>query len=630
MAHRTPHSRPRNRHFRLYLRVVCLVLLSLAATGAFFLISADPAEAKGEWIHATADRCGDCHHLEPNSFNLCSDCHDDPAVPNSECTKCHTGKTTTGDTCWTHHEPGEDMPPPTQDNCIACHSRSPHPFAELGADPACTVCHETDPTPHHDAVDQVRPNTCTDCHTIETHLGFPCTVCHAIDTHPSYPTVPSTCFRCHASATFGGQPSCLTCHYGDANFGGVGDNDVHDSTIPDPPISGDSCTSCHSNVQRHAGQIDCTECHFQATPYHHNQASSPGYKACEACHDIPQHGGPLGCTQCHTNAMHDPTPDIPNRTICSLCHQLPGFAVRNCTSCHPSPIYHVPDPTVPSCNSHHGPFQIHDGLPSCESCHSNPASGHHRGSVTIPDCRSCHEQDFHVGQVQCSRCHRNAAHDRSPLNLPSPVWDVCLDCHPFAAKAPACDQCHDQTQHSATYRVPDDCNACHDKKLHAGRVNCRQCHTRIESGHHEDGRVTARDCADCHVGAEIHAVSTAGGRDFTCATCHEREDPHGVQSLPGREQCLECHETAERHAGDLECIQCHWPAAHAATPVAGEFGAFEPLELRLPAPTGDEEIDERAEFTFTGLDLLVYLGLGIGLLLLGLFLRAMSAADNRT
>jgi hypothetical protein len=45
---------------------------------------------------------------------------------------------------------------------------------------------------------------------------------------------------------------------------------------------------------------------------------------------------------------------------------------------------------------------------------------------------------------------------------------------------------------------------------------------------------------------------------------------------------LTCHDDATRHTDDLDCIECHWPAAHAATPDANHFGGFEEMPLVLP------------------------------------------------
>jgi len=49
---------------------------------------------------------------------------------------------------------------------------------------------------------------------------------------------------------------------------------------------------------------------------------------------------------------------------------------------------------------------------------------------------------------------------------------------------------------------------------------------------------------------------------------------------------LSCHPEAANHADDLQCIDCHWPATHAATPNANRFGGYEEMELVLPKGAG--------------------------------------------
>jgi hypothetical protein len=177
-------------------------------------------------------------------------------------------------------------------------------------------------------------------------------------------------------------------------------------------------------------------------------------------------------------------------------------------------------------------------------------------------------------------------HDSTPLNLPADHWTVCNRCHTFATAAraagvPACSQCHDTAQHSASYSVAP-CQSCHaDKKLHAGTVACRLCHFSPGAGHHKVGVVGRRACSECHVDAQIHASTTVKGAAFTCGTCHDGS-VHGVVGLPKKDRCLTCHVDATNHADGNECIDCHWPAAHAATPDANRFGGFATMRLVLP------------------------------------------------
>gem|GEM_PF-3049277 len=573
-----------------------MVLVFIAVAAALVMLAALPTYARAlpTYVHGAAQDCAACHHAEPPSFQKCSECHPDPQVPNQKCKNCHPGKTTTGASCWSCHAPGQDMPAPTDDNCAACHGSAPH----VGASAACTSCHSTSPTPHHDDIDQQAPTTCTDCHQHESkqsHDGQPCTACHGTDTHPSIPVVPAACNSCHPADRFNGAGACTTCHSGDQAFNGQVDNDIHDATLPDPPISSTSCTSCHTGKQKHAGGgATCLDCHPDATPFHHGTAASPGFKECVSCHgQKPQHGSGLPCTDCHAGAQHQSDPPRPQATVCLKCHSSATFGPARCYDCHTPPIYHAQH-GVGGCSSCHGGGRAkHAGKVACTKCHTNINSGHHTGRVRTPACNSagCHAQQRHRGVVACTSCHgRRAMHDSTPLNLPADRWTVCNRCHTFATAAraagvPACSVCHDTTQHSATYSVAP-CQSCHsEKKLHAGTVQCRLCHYSPGPGHHRVGTVGRRVCSECHVDAEIHASATAAGAAFTCGTCHEGS-VHGVVGLPTKDRCLSCHPEAANHADDLQCIDCHWPATHAATPNANRFGGYEEMELVLPKGAG--------------------------------------------
>jgi hypothetical protein len=605
---------------------VAVLVLVMAFVALTALLAPPPASASPGYVHGSAQSCEACHHASPPSFAPCLDCHASASTPNGACTACHPGKTTAGQTCWACHPPGAQMPPPTDANCAACHGTDPH----LGSSPACTSCHGTNPTPHHDDIDQEPPTSCTSCHQHvdqQTHDGQACTACHSTDTHPSYPAVPAACNVCHPTGTFG-QLDCLACHSG-LPYNGVVDNDIHDETIPDAPISGKSCTSCHPGKQKHAGGIGCPDCHDQADAFHHGQASSPGYPECSDCHgQKSQHGQGLACEECHVGAQHQSSPATPPPSVCNKCHPSSTFGSKNCYRCHTPPIYHV-TPKVGSCSSCHGGGRsYHAGKVRCGTCHPNVASGHHLGTVTALSCtaRGCHTKQKHVGRVWCTNCHGRAQHDRTPLNLPADTWSVCQRCHTFTSQAlaagvPACSECHDSTQHRADYRV-DPCTDCHDKKRHQEVVDCELCHINRGAGHHRVGKVGVRACSDCHVGVEVHASGTGTPLAIECATCH----PGSIHGLLGRATtatCKGCHEDAQLHADGFQCTDCHWPAVHVAVPDPGEYGGRGALPLNLPQGSTEAaaQIEPREEFSPTGADLALIAGAAVTLLGLGLLLR---------
>jgi hypothetical protein len=466
-------------------------------------------------------------------------------------------------------------------------------------------------------------------------------VCHSPVVHPDIPQVPAVCNRCHSADVFNGAGSCLDCHSGAFPFAGKKQDDIHNANIPDAPISTTSCRSCHAEAQKHAGTVACLTCHSQATAFHHGTSNTPGFPECTSCHtNMKQHGKGLACQSCHPGAQHQTSPPTPSATNCNKCHAASQFGSGGCYRCHTIPIYHV-TPTVGPCSSCHGTGrQFHAGKVSCIQCHTNVDSGHHIGRVIIPACTraGCHSNlQYHVGTVACAACHgANAAHSAAPLNLPKDTWSVCGKCHSFVTPAVVaavgpCTQCHDQTQHSATYRVPA-CVTCHtDKRRHAGVVACTTCHTNIAAGHHKAGTVGAKDCSACHVGIEVHASATTLGATFTCATCHQGSI-HGFFDTPTRDLCLSCHLGAERHASDLACIECHWPAAHAAMPDANKEGSFvrPPVVLPVEPSTtttttvgagGGTGTPTRPSLGYTGIALRGLVALGLVLLGVGVALK---------
>jgi hypothetical protein len=602
-------------------------LALVAAAIAVFLVWSPPAAA----VHGAAQACASCHHATPPSFAPCLSCHSDAYTPNRACTLCHPGKTTTGATCWACHAPGTPMPAPTDENCAACHGPVPH----LGSSPTCTACHGVDPTPHHDDVDQQAPSSCVSCHQHagrQTHGAQPCTVCHDSVTHPDYPAVPDTCNGCHPAATFG-VSDCSACHDG-TPYNGVSDDDIHDEGIPDPPIGATGCTSCHPDRQPHAGALDCGDCHVQAAAFHHGQAQNPGFPQCTDCHgQRPQHGQGLACESCHRGAQHQADPPTPPSSVCRVCHAETEFGTKDCYRCHAPPIYHVA-PSVGPCSACHGGGRAyHAGKVKCGTCHTNVRSGHHLGRVTARSCtsRGCHAQQKHVGKVWCTQCHGRAQHDRTPLNLPANPWSVCQKCHTFTDQAllngvPACSECHDAVQHNAAYRV-DPCTDCHMKEPHQGYVDCRSCHVDPGPGHHRVGAVGVRDCADCHLGAEVHASATHAGRDMTCSACHDGPI-HGIQSDVTDAACKGCHPNGELHADRFGCTDCHWPAVHAGLPDPARYGARAPLPLD-PGGALADEAEPRDRYPATGADLIMIFGGAVLLIAVGLLLRRASHRSGR-
>jgi hypothetical protein len=172
-------------------RLTLLAVLLLALLAALGVAAQEAAAHSSSYVHGGAT-CTSCH-----GANL-----GDPAftIPTADttCTQCHTGgfesRQTVGTarTCWTCHDPGQDMSGVQGVGCAAaaagCHSDAPH----YGSNTlTCTSCHGTvaayndpDGSAHHNNTAKIAPTTCTDCHTQANGLhadfvaGAACTTCH--------------------------------------------------------------------------------------------------------------------------------------------------------------------------------------------------------------------------------------------------------------------------------------------------------------------------------------------------------------------------------------------------------------------------------------------------------------------
>ena len=172
-------------------RVVLAALLALVFL-AVLAATARPAAAYSSYKHKTATSCINCHSTGDTNV---------PPV-DADCTAsgCHTGgfvaRQTAGAstrTCWTCHDPGQDMSSAQGAGCGAaaagCHTGTPHFGANMQN--CTTACH---------GVVQSGSNPGTSAHHNNTVYTAPtCTTsaCHGATPHEAYLGA-GTCTTCHA------------------------------------------------------------------------------------------------------------------------------------------------------------------------------------------------------------------------------------------------------------------------------------------------------------------------------------------------------------------------------------------------------------------------------------------------
>jgi hypothetical protein len=238
-------------------------------------VSSSPIDPDGSPHHdgvaQKAPTCEQCHNgvyasaQQPHDGLTCQTCHDNtmdrPPLSNAYCQNCHenpsdqTGATQivfTGTlNCYdaSCHDTSvlHTTSPQMTKTCTDCHA--PH-YQGLGT---CTTCHSDVEGYHHGTATPTPLVPCTSCHNgtlapkVANHDSVKpqCTACHnGMDIPPQ----PSTCNRCHSSASYGGK-KCTSCHSPSGIFR---QEQVH-NTAP----NAHQCTRCHTGYQKHAGAVAC-------------------------------------------------------------------------------------------------------------------------------------------------------------------------------------------------------------------------------------------------------------------------------------------------------------------------------------------------------------------------------------
>jgi hypothetical protein len=540
-----------------------LVALALAA----------PAFAHKSYEHGTALRCTDCHTSGSTST----------PPSNADCVACHTGfKALSGQLCYQCHAPNQVVTTwQTSAGCsIQCHlfdpagkgwtiaythGSTPH----VGANYApCLTCHTvalsaTNPngSQHHDAVNSAAP-TCVTCHngshatavTNHDSVAPTCTACHS---GMNRPAVPASCLVCHSSAA---HPEArqivytndLSCTDLRCHGAGVTHNAV--------PALTKSCTTCHAAQAsgHYSGLGSCTTCHTAGKAYHHGTATATPLADCAGCHDGSSgsakvnHDGLTSCTNCHSGMN---TPAVP--AVCNTCHVAASFGTGDCTnaSCHTSAVVHNATPALTK---------------TCTDCHTAQASGHYAGLGT---CTTCHDKVpayHHLGAKarplsDCAGCHDGSS---GSAKVNHDGLTSCTSCHAGMDRpsVPAvCLSCHSSVAHPEATQIAYTNNlSCADSRCHAAGVihtadpvlskSCTDCHTAQATGHYSG----LGSCTSCHTAGQAyhHGTATAGSPS-DCTACHDGVSASAKVNHDGLPSCTSCHSGMDKPAVPAVCNTCH-------------------------------------------------------------------------
>ena len=419
--------------------------------------------------------------------------------------------------------------------CLTCHARTAHRFQPADTTCAQKGCHLTDevkirlgrmaarfqpanlrPLPNEEQL------YCNSCHRFTAETQFVSRDSAAGTLRPGE----RQCFGCHEMrqllATFDSAKdphggSCGMCH------------NPHTDAKPKDALKSCADSKCHAN--------------WRNVPFHVGAAHRKVAQRCETCHQ--PHAARVDasdCTGCHAGVRKGGgriNPPLPFDTTKAL-QQSERLIERDRSRGQgdappgdPPGTANVSLAFPPDTFSH----QRHRRL-ACLTCHSTTSR---RSKLTFEaprGCQICHHQG--PSRSDCATCH--AEDELTPARSVSVQVAVPQ---------------HEPRSHDVSFE--------HSKHT---KVQCVQCHTTPVSldpepkvkaclACHEDHHTAQRDCATCHLTAEIkpaHAPPVTAHEG--CDACHRSTT---VQALmPDRGFCLTCHSAADDHYAPRQCTECHF------------------------------------------------------------------------
>ncbi|BDV41722.1 cytochrome c [Geotalea uraniireducens] len=272
------------------------------------------------------------------------------------------------------------------------------------------------------------------------------------------------------------------------------------------------------------------------------------------------------CKACH-NAIFDmknkvtyTMADMEKGKSCGACHNgAKAFPLKECARCHAvREITFQVKATGPTPFSHKKHLTRYQ---NCNACHPRFFNAGPNKPATMADmekgksCGACHNGKTAFGVGECAKCHM--------------VKEVALS-------------------------SKDTGHIIFSHKMHAGKMNCSECHNKIyvpgrntpvgmaamEKGkscgacHNGKTVFSVKDCAKCHPVKEVHfKVKGAGPATFshafhlgiyTCNNCHTKIFKAGrnnkvvtmVEMEKGK-SCGACHDGKTAFSVREDCVKCH-------------------------------------------------------------------------
>ncbi len=294
----------------------------------------------------------------------------------------------------------------------------------------------------------------------------------------------------------------------------------------------------------------CTTCHYMEPFYESWTASSHSQVTCTACHFPPGIEGTIrgklaGLEQVisyigSSYTRRKPWAEIEDAScLQSGCHETRNLQgkvrFKNVVFDH---------------TSHLGELRRGKQL-RCTSCHSQVVQGEHI-LVTETTCFLCHMKEssspefvFNEKLGNCQTCHDWGSIPQEQLS------DFRFDHTGVLDQGLECTKCHSQTVVGDGYVPPDNCNSCHFEAERLEKIDQPELLHRV---HITENKI---ECTQCHLRIQHKIERITSESKLECETCHSSTHAEQLELFTGKAgEGLEGNPNPMLEAG-LNCSSCH-------------------------------------------------------------------------
>ena len=277
---------------------------------------------------------------------------------------------------------------------------------------------------------------------------------------------------------------CMACHQSEQNPGSF-------------PAINQSLFGNHTNVNKTDGvgnltSWDCMACHYSASKFNLPHTLTVSTYTCENCH-ISNISGIVPADRMVYNHIPDGGTNITlTGSSCGDCHNKTANLFRysaNASAAH---------------YGRNASFGLPPGASYCAYCHANSSTVYldvmqNQNNNNLSNHTSTRFSGHPAGLPDCTSCHKTDSIHGTNLTKPVPNSSFCSGCH-----------MNDTLQ----------------KDMHAGNVECKSCHTEVDSDIHNikyllpDGTYRAIEAIGCNCHGIPFIPIKPPFATANCTTCH--------------------------------------------------------------------------------------------------------------